>query len=152
MPLKGLCMIRYVSILFLGVMLVCGGMGCAPKLIGPTQPSGHFFSLIVSDPQIYLLVNPPSDRRLRDFAQVVVRVQNAQGQPIDGVPVEFQVEPAWAQHASFTPQSAITQGGEARAVFRAKTTGPVRIVVRVEDMARETIIIVSPSPETGSGR
>ena len=145
-------MIRYISILFLGVMLVGGGMGCAPKLIGPTQPSGYFFSLIVSDPQIYLFVNPPSDRRLRDFAQVVVRVQNAQGQPVNGVPVEFQVESAWAQHASLTPPRAITQGGEALSVFRAKTTGAVRVMVRVEDMTRETLIIVSPSPETGTGR
>ena len=140
-------MIRYVCILFLGVMLVCGGMGCAPKLSGPTQPSGYFFSLIVSDSQIYLLVNPLSYGHLRDFAQVVVRVHNAQGQPVNGVPVEFQVEPAWAQHASLMPQRAITQGGEARTVFRANTTGVVRIVVRVEDMTQETTIAVSPPPD-----
>jgi hypothetical protein len=136
-------MIRYVSILFLGIMLVCGGMGCAPKFIGPTQPSGYFFSLLVSDSQIYLLVNPLSYRHLHDFAQVVVRVQNAQGQPVNGVPVEFQVEPAWTQHASLTPPRAITQGGEAHAVFRAATIGVVRIVARVEDMTQDTTIAVN---------
>lgn len=140
-------MIRYVSIVYLGVMLVCGGMGCAPKRIGPTQPSGYFFSLSVSDSQIYLLVNPQSYRHLRDFAQVVVRVQNAQGQPVNGVPVEFQVESAWAQHASLTPSRAITQGGETHAVFRANTTGVVRVVVRVEDMTQETTIAVSSPPD-----
>ena len=142
-------MTRYVSILPLGVMLVCGSLGCAPKLIGPTQPSGYFFSLIVSDSQIYLLVNPLSYsyRHLRDFAQVTARVQNAQGQPMNGVPVEFQVESAWAQDASFTPPRAITQDGEAHAVFRADTTGVVRIVAHVEDMTRETTIVVSPPPE-----
>lgn len=143
-------MSRYSYLLFLGVMLVCGGMGCAPRLSGPTQPSGYFFSVDVSDPQIYLLVNRLFER-LPDSAQVVVRVHNAQGQSISGVPVTFQVESAWAQDASLAPPRAITHDGEARAVFRANTIGVVRIVIRVEDMTRETSIVVLPAPDTPKG-
>jgi hypothetical protein len=121
-------------------------MGCAPKLNGPTQPSGYFFSLVVSDPQIYLLVNPLSYEDLADSAQAVVRVHNAQGQAVNGVPVDFQVEPGWAQHASLTPPRVITQDGEAHAVFHANTIGVVRMQVRVEDMTRETTIAVSLPP------
>jgi hypothetical protein len=140
-------MIRYLSLLFLGVLLVCGGMGCAPKLNGPTQPSGYFFSLVVSDSQIYLLVNPLSYVDLADSARVVVRVYNAQGQAINGVPVDFQVEPGWTQHASLMPARVITQDGEAHAVFHANTIGIVRLMVRVEDMTRETTIAVSLPPD-----
>lgn len=144
-------MIRYLSLLFLGVMLVCGSTGCAPKLIGPTQPSGYFFSLVVSDPQIYLLVNRLSYEYLADSTQVIVRVHNAQGQAVNGVPVEFQVEPSWAQNASLTPSRAITQDGEAHAVFHANLIGVVRLVVRVEDRARDTTIVVSPPPDKPQG-
>lgn len=144
-------MIRYLSLLFLGAMLVGGSMGCAPRLNGPTQPSGYFFSLTVSDSRIYLLVNPLSFEHLPDSAQVVVLVHNAQGQAINGLPVEFQVEPGWAQNASLTPPRAITQGGEAHAIFRANTTGVVHIVIRVEDMTQETTIAVSSPPSTPKG-
>lgn len=141
---------RYVSLLLLGIMLVYTGMGCAPKLNGPTQPSGYFFSVIVSDPRIYLMVNRLFEN-LPDSAQVVVRVRNAQGQPVNGVPVMFQIEPDWAQNASLTPPRAITQDGETHAVFRASTIGVVRIMVRVENISREIRISVSPAPDTPTG-
>lgn len=142
---------RYVSLFVLTIMLVCGVMGCAPRLSGPTQPSGYFFTMIVSDSRIYLLVNPQSFEYLPDTAEVIVRVRNAQGQPVNGVPVSFQVEPAWARNASLMPRHAITRDGEARAVFRASTIGVVRIMVRVEDMTRETNIVVLPAPDTPKG-
>ena len=144
-------MIQYLSYLFLGVLLVGGVTGCAPKLIGPTQPSGYFFSLVVYDPQIYLLVNRLSYEQLPDSTRVVVRVHNAQGQAVNGVPVDFQVEPGWSQHASLTPSHAVTQGGEAQAVFRATMTGVVRLVARVENMTRETTLIVSLPPDKPQG-
>ena len=141
---------RYVSLLFLSLMLVYIGTGCAPRLSGPTQPSRYVFSVIVSDPQIYLLVNHLFGR-LPDTAQVIVRVRNAQGQPVNDVPVAFQVEPDWSQNASLTPSRAVTQDGETHAVFRANTIGVVRIIVSVEDVSRETRIVVSPAPDTPTG-
>ncbi len=111
---------RHVRVMLLCLVLACGSMACAPKLVGPTVPSGYFFSLWVSDPDIWLLL--PGDileEQYPSFAEVTVQVQDAQGQPVDGVPVEFQVEPAWVQDASVTPQSVITRGGVAQAVFRA---------------------------------
>jgi hypothetical protein len=145
--LKGNGMTRYVSVLLLAAMLVCGGMGCAPKRIGPTQPSGYFFSLDVSDTQIYLLVNPTVYRSLPGVAHVYVRVQNAQGQPVNGVPVEFEVDPAWTRNASLIPQRTVTQGGTAHAVFQAQAIGVVRIVVRVEDRTQDVRIAVSTPSE-----
>ena len=39
----------------------------------------------------------------------------------------------------------------AQAVFRADTTGVVRVVVRVDETTQETAIVVSPLPSGGSG-
>ena len=47
--------LRHIRVMILGLMLAYGGMACAPKLVGPTIPSGNFFSLRVSDPEIWLL-------------------------------------------------------------------------------------------------
>jgi hypothetical protein len=149
--LKGNGMTRSISLLLLAVMLVCGGMGCAPKRIGPTQPSGYFFTLDVSDTQIYQLVNPTVYRSLPGIAHVYVRVQNAQGQPVNGVPVEFEVDPAWTRNASLIPQRAVTQGGTAHAVFQAQAIGVVRIVVRVEDRTQDVKIAVSSPPDMRKG-
>ncbi|MEE8304363.1 MAG: Ig-like domain-containing protein [Candidatus Tectomicrobia bacterium] len=111
---------RHVRVMLLCLVRACGSMACAPKLIGPTIPSGYFFSLWVSDPEIWLLLEGSSlEEHFPRVAELTVRVQNAQGQPVDGVPVTFQVEPAWIQDASVIPQRAITRGGVAQAVFRA---------------------------------
>ena len=149
--LKGNGMTRYVSVLLLAAMLVCGGMGCAPQHLGPTHPSGYFFSLDVSDTQIYLLVNPTVYPSLPGVAHVYVRVQNAQGQPVNGVPVEFEVDPAWRRHTSLIPQRTVTQGGTAHAVFQAQTIGVVRLVVRVEDRTQDVRIAVSSPPDMRKG-
>jgi hypothetical protein len=144
--------LRHVRMTLLGLMLACGGVACAPKLVGPTVPSGYFFSLRVSDPQIWLLLEGISmEEYLPRVSELTVRVQDAQGQPVDGVPVTFQVESAWIQDASVTPHRAMTRGGVAQAVFSAKTTGMVRIMVRVDDTTQETRIVVAPFSAGGGG-
>ncbi len=138
--------LRHVRVMLLCLMLAYGSMACAPKLIGPTVPSGYFFSLWVSDPDIWLLLSGDIlEEQYPSFAELTVRVQNAQGQPVDGVSVTFQVEPAWVQDTSVIPQRAITRDGVAQAVFRAETTGVVRVMVRVDDTTQETVITVFPT-------
>jgi hypothetical protein len=75
--------------------------------------------------------------------EVTVRVQDAQGRPVDGVPVEFQMEPAWASSASVSPQRAMTTSGTARAVFQTERAGSARVQVRVENTTQEAMITVT---------
>jgi hypothetical protein len=88
----------------LGLILVCLGlacssMACAPALVGPTA-AGYSFSLEAGVPRIWLGVfDASSAERFPPLTEVIVRVQDASGQPVDGVPVTFEVDPAWAQHA-----------------------------------------------------
>ncbi len=143
---------RHVRVMLLCLALAYGSMACAPKLVGPTVSSGYFFSLRVSDRQIWLVpAGSLMEEHFPRVAKLTVRVQNAQGQPVDGVPVMFQVEPDWGQDASVIPQRAITRDGVAQAVFRADTIGVVRVVVRVDETTQETVIVVSPAPSGGSG-
>lgn len=135
---------RYVPCILICMALSCGSLGCAPKWSGPT-PSGYRYTLSVSDPLLWIsssIFNSP----LPGSTAVTVRVQNAQGQPVEGVPVEFQVEPSWVEHASLTPQRAVTHDGSAQALFTPRTIGAVRITTRVENVAEETTIVVQSGP------
>jgi hypothetical protein len=74
-------------------------------------------------------------------AAVIVQVQNAQGQPVDGVPVEFAL--TGQEIAAVTPSQAVTSAGQVRAVLRPSATGAARVVARVEGMQQAVGISVS---------
>jgi hypothetical protein len=140
---------RHMSLTLLCLALAFGHTACAPKRLGPT-PSGYTFSLQVSDSLIWLESSPPaSTRRYPTSAELIVQVWNARGEPVDGVPVEFQVDSAWTQNASVSPQRVMTHDGVARAVFRATTIGVVPVLVRVDQVPQETAITVSSPADTG---
>ena len=129
-----------IVLTLLGLGLACGITACAPKLVGPTNASGYFFSLQGSDLPLDL-------RPTGAETEVIVRVQDARGQPVDGVPVIFEVEPGWAQHASVSPSQVTTRGGMARTVFTARLTGIVHVTARVDHTtAQAQIIVQSPKP------
>jgi hypothetical protein len=140
-------MLHYVPITLLCLALVWGSMACAPaKLVGPTTPSGYFFSLRVSDTQLFLTLQGSSFEHLPRQAEVIAQVQNAQGQPVDGVPVEFAV--AGMQIAAVTPARMLTHSGQAYAVLTPSTTGTARVVARVEGMQQEVRIAVTSGPSS----
>lgn len=141
-----------VCLTLICLILVGAGMACAPRLKGPTVPSHYVFSLQPSTTHIWLEPNPMLHADYPTRAELVVEVYNAQGQPIDGVPVVFEVASSWAQHASVTPARAITQDGVARAIFRANTTGAVPVMAHVENLTQQTVIAVSSLDDTSGDR
>ena len=142
---------RYMQTILLSLALVWSSMACAPKLGGPTVPSSYVFSLDTSDPRIYLQpLGSLLAARLPRVAELVVRVQDAQGRPVDGVAVRFALEPPWPQSASITPQQAHTRDGRVRAILEPETTGLIRVRARVENVTQEVAIVVSRRGEGGS--
>ena len=134
----------YLTLLCLG--LVGSGMACVPTRYGPTVPAGYFFTLLVTQPQIWVgPVDMATVERFPNTSELIVNVQNAQGQPVDGVPVAFEVEPAWARVASVSPTQATTRNGTARATFEAQTTGVAHIMVRVDNTVQRVTIRISNS-------
>jgi hypothetical protein len=134
---------RYLSLSILCLVLVCSSLACTPKHVGPTA-SGYFFGMLTA----------PTAYRGESTA-LVVAVQDAQGRPVDGVLVEFEIEPAWTGSASVSPARVLTSRGKAQTVFQAGVIGVVRVTVRV-DGSTETIrmaVSLRGTPSTSaSGR
>lgn len=136
-----------LSLLSFVLASICAA--CAPQLVGPTTPSGHFFTLEVSTPVIWLGVPSAGLAGYPTRASVIVRVRNGQGQPVDGVPVVFELEPLWAQSAGLAPLQTVTRNGMARAIFaQPQTTGVAHITARVDNTTARTRITIQNYSET----
>ena len=137
-------MTRYMTLVSMCLVFMLGGTACAPKLVGPTPGAGYSFSLEVSDPIIWmgtsLIGGGP---QLPQASALIVRVQDAQGRPVDGVPVMFEVEPEWAESISLAPSQTSTRGGLARAILsESKTTGVVHVMARVDNVTAQARLTV----------
>ena len=80
-----------------------------------------------------------------------MRVRNGQGQPVDGVPVVFALEPLWAQSIVLSPLQTVTRHGVARAILaEPHTTGVVHMTTRVDNAIARTWITVQSYEERRS--
>jgi hypothetical protein len=137
-------MARCPSLVLIGLFMVLGGSACAPKLVGPTAGSGYVFALQTYPTVIWVgVLDLTAAARYPQAAEVIVRVQDAQGRAVDGVPVTFELEPEWARSATLVPSQTTTRGGIARAVFSGpKTSGVVRVMARVDNTTAQTRLTV----------
>lgn len=142
---------RYRQLTLLNLLLLGSSLACTPKLVGPTVPSSYFFAVQPYDTMIWLLrPESPFAERLPRVATLVVRVQDAQGRPVDGATVTFTVAPAWEQSASITPQRAVTHDGMVRAVLEPQTTGALQVMVHVENLTQQVTITIATEPGGGA--
>jgi hypothetical protein len=143
-------MARRLALFLMGLVLVLAEGACTPsmKTVGPTAGAGYVFSLQVSEAIIWVgQVDSAIAARFPQVAEVIVQVQDAQGRAVDGVPVTFELEPAWANSITLAPSQTTTRGGIARAVVSApKTSGVVRIMARVDNTTAQTRLSVQLSP------
>jgi hypothetical protein len=142
-------MVRCLRLVLACLVLGLGGVACAPKLVGPTPGSGYIFSLQVSEPLIWLgNVDLAVARRFPQATELIVPVQDAQGRPVDGVPVTFELEPGWVGSATISPSQTRTYGGIARALFsEPRTIGVVWVMAHVDNTtarARLTVMYYEP--------
>ena len=110
-------MVRRLALILVCGLLTVGGVACAPPRVGPTAGAGYVFTLQVADPIIWL--GPVDAAVARQFPQgttVIVQVQDAQGHPVDGVPVTFEVEPGWGSSITLAPAQTRTRSGRAQTV------------------------------------
>src|SRR6266850_4338269 len=143
-------MVRYVPTLGFCCILLWVSTACAPRHNEPEALSEHGYkiALHVSDTLIFL---GASGLSLPLASEIVVRVRDAQGQPVDGLPVVFSAEPSWTQNVSFTPAEACTRHGQARTIFEVNTTGVVHITARVGNITREARITIQSRPSPVGG-
>jgi hypothetical protein len=126
-------MVRRITLVLVCFGLASGGVACAPRLV-PIAGSGYAFSVQLSNEIVWL--GPVEESVAAHFpkvAAVTVTVQDAQGRPVDDVPVTFALESDWVRSASLEPSAARTRGGKAQSLFfDPHTTGVVRILVRID--------------------
>ncbi len=138
------------TFLGLGLLVLCLSLACAPKLAGPTAPSGYVFSL-QAVPSLVTQISNNSKRKEDSISTLVVKLQDAGGRPVDGVPVEFQLVASWGQDATLSPTRAITKDGRAEAQFQATNIGIAPVLARVENVTQQVEIAVSPRSDGASG-
>jgi hypothetical protein len=74
-------------------------------------------------------------------------VKDSQGQPVNGIPVTFQVALDWQNNTRLIPAQVMTHDGTASAVFEADMPGVVLVTVQVGNTTETTHITVT---STGS--
>jgi uncharacterized OB-fold protein len=99
-----------------------------------------------------VLEAPSTGTQNKEFV-IVAEVRDSAGQPVNGVPVEFSVEPDWQKNISFTPQRPVTENnGDAVTLVVPNMTGIVHITARAGDREMTARITVSGAGSTGAGR
>jgi hypothetical protein len=92
------------------------------------------------------LQTPDLIRQFEDVELTAV-VKDSQGQPVNGIPVTFQVAPDWQNNTRLIPAQVMTHDGTASAVFEADMPGVVLVTVQVGNTTETTHITVT---STGS--
>ena len=77
---------------------------------------------------------------------LIAVVKDSQGQPVNGVPVTFQVAPQWQRTTKLAPNQVTTYNGLASATFEGGMPGVVTVAAQVGDTTKTMHITV-----TGSG-
>jgi hypothetical protein len=132
-------------------------VACVALLVGllgsahPVQQGLLGKAPTLSSARYRITLETPQTIFQRQDAAVVVRVQNEQGLPVDGLRVALQVDPPWARYASIRPARARTQGGRVHAILWSALVGQVRITVRVGALTKQATITVVTPIATGYG-
>ena len=110
--------------------------GCQPQLLGPTTPSAYHMHLPVA-----------SQTLPGRLLALTVRVTDAEGKPVEDVPVHFHLPPTSAVRAEIDPPIVNTRFGRATTTLLARSPGSITVHVRVEDLSgRVDVVITGESP------
>jgi hypothetical protein len=88
----------------------------------------------------------PDEVKQFENVELTAVVQDRQGQPVNGVPVKFQVPADWQKNARVVPNQVTTHDGTASTSFDASMPGVVMVTAQVGNTTETARITV-----TGSG-
>jgi hypothetical protein len=91
------------------------------------------------------LLTPDLIRQFEDVELTAV-VKDSQGQPVNDLPVTFQVAPEWQKDTTLVPSQTLTHDGTASTMFQAVVPGVVQVTVQAGHSTQTTHITV-----TGAG-
>ena len=137
-------MLCTLLMLVLGVMAFPGNVFAG--YLGPTI-HGHYFIASASSTRIWLSDEAESDGKFPNTANITVRVRNIRREPVDDVPVIFELDPQCQKIAVFSSPRMITRGGTASVSFTGNAPGSCRIGIRVDDVTRDLHIEIGIIPD-----
>ena len=124
-----ICSVSRLSICLASCLLILSS--CQSTILRPVGPSGYHVILPAAS-QIVRLQSLP----------LTVRVTDANGTPIDEIPVRFRIPQTWAAVAEVDPPIVVTQDGKATTTFRSRTAGHLAVDITVEDQTETVHIAV----------
>ena len=92
-----------------------------------------------------LKLRAPDEVKQFENVELTAVVKDSQGQPVNGVPVTFQVPADWQQNARVVPNQALTHDGTASASFDASMPGVVMVTAQVGNTTETARITVTSS-------
>lgn len=134
---------RHRLLSVLGACLASLSLACTPARLGSSAETSPL-TLTAWPPSIWLGVTDAAALAHYPIrSEVVARVHDAQGRPVDGAVVTFALAPDWTQRAELSPTQATTQRGVARAILALpQTTGLIPVTARTaEHTARATVLV-----------
>lgn len=127
---------RHTTLALLSLVLLLSILACAPMQAEPPVQTQSGYSLsIETKPDVVWLKGPVSytPNNQLGLGGLIVHVRNAQGQPVEGVPVTFTVEPSWADDVTMWNDEVTAEDGRARAIIEPRFEGNIEVYVRVDN-------------------
>jgi len=119
-----------------GLALVLVGLLGVPSFAQNARAAGDYSVTLRAPDQVKQFEN----------VELTAVVKDSQGQPVNGIPVRFQVAPDWQKNARLVPNQSMTNDGTASTFFDADMPGVVMVTAQVGNTTETKHITV-----TGSG-
>lgn len=134
---------RRVQLTILCAVLACSSIAYA-HYVGPTA-HGYFFHASALPTEIFL-TGEVTGAFYPDTSTLIVHVRDVDRQPVDGMPVSFQLGSKCKGIGTLSAPRAVTQHGSASVTFTANDTIACRIAIRVDNVTQEIWVQVSSPP------
>jgi hypothetical protein len=119
----------------------------AARYLGPTA-NGYSFHAGALPAELFMRDQELSQEEFPSTATLLVHVRDANREPVEGVPVTFQLGSRCKGVLTLAAQRAVTHNGQASVTLTAaNTAGACRVAVRVDNVTQEVWVTVSNTPE-----
>jgi hypothetical protein len=142
--LQGKISRQHVQRTILCALLACSSIAHA-RYLGPTAHGNHFHASAL--PSEIFLTDDLNAELYPASSTLIVHMRDANRQPVDGMPVTFQVGPKCQGVGKLSASRAITQHGSASVTFTGNDIIACHIAIRVDNVTQEIWVDISPAPD-----
>jgi Bacterial Ig-like domain (group 1) len=116
-----------------GLALILVGLLAVPAFAQSARAAGDYS----------IKLRAPDEVKQFGNTELTAVVKDSQGQPVNGVPVTFQLPADWQKNARVVPNQVTTEDGTAKASFDASMPGVVMVTAQVGNTTETARITVT---------